>query len=154
MTASSSGSEPEAPLAAGPAIARLIGLAADLALLTARTAGRADLAQRARELAAAAEPLAAEDAAAYVEFLRRKSDEARARTIELPLEMAALAADVAELAAETSARATGPVGGDAAVGTMLAETAARAAAYLVRVNGGGEAAGEFTSRAAAAAARV
>ena len=142
------------PLAAGPAIVRTIELAADLARLTAMPAGRADLAQRARALAAKAEPLAAADAAAYHEFLRTKSEEARAQTIELPLRMAALAADVAELAAETSEYAQGAVGGDAAVGTMLAETAARAAAYLVRVNGGGEAAEEATTRAAAAAARV
>ena len=39
------------PLAAGPAIARTIELAARLTILTARTAGRADLAQRARPLA-------------------------------------------------------------------------------------------------------
>jgi hypothetical protein len=152
--ASSRSSEAEVPLAAGPAIARTIGLAAELALLTARTAGRADLAQQARSLARDVEPLGAEDAAAYHEFLRTKSEEAKARTIELPLRMAALAAEVAELAAETSERAKGPVGGDAAVGTMLAETAARAAAYLVRVNGGGESAEEFTSRAGAAAARL
>ena len=144
----------ELPLAAGPAIARTIELAARLARLTAMTAGRADLAQRARALAAEAEPLAAADAAAYHEFLRTKSEEARAETIELPLRMAALAADVAELAAEAYEHAQGPVGGDAAVGTMLAETAARAAGYLVRVNGGGEAAAEATARAAAAAARV
>jgi Formiminotransferase-cyclodeaminase len=144
----------ERPLAAGPAIARTIELVAELARLTAMTAGRADLAQRARALAAAAEPLAAADAAAYHEFLRTRSEEARAATIELPLRMAALAADVAELAAEASEHAQGPVGGDAAVGAMLADTAARGASYLVRVNGGGEAAGEATTRAAAAAARV
>jgi methenyltetrahydrofolate cyclohydrolase len=149
-----SSSPSEGLLAAGPAIARTIALAAELALLTARTAGRGDLAQRARAFAAAAEPLGAEDASAYHEFLRSKSEDAKARTIELPLQMAALAADVAELAAETSRRAQGQVRGDAAVGTMLAETAARAAAYLVRVNGGGEAAEEFTRRAAAAAVRV
>ncbi len=143
------------PLAAGPAIARTIELAADLARLTAMTAGRADLAKRARALAAEAEPLAATDAAAYQEFLRTRSEEARAATIELPLRLAALAADVAELAAEASEHAQGPVGGDAAIGAMLAETAARAAGYLVRVNGGGEAAAEeATTRAAAAAARV
>lgn len=144
----------ELPLAAGPAIARTIELAAKLAQLTATTAGRADLAQRARALAAEAEPLARADAAAYDEFLRTKSDEARAETIALPLRMAVLAADVAELAAEAYEHAQGPVAGDAAVGVMLADTAARAAGYLVRVNGGGEAAAEAMTRAAAAAARV
>jgi hypothetical protein len=144
----------ERPLAAGPAIVRTIGLAAELAALTARTAGRADLAQRARALAAEAAPLAADDSAAYQEFLRTRSDEARARTIELPLRMAELAADAAEVAADAAETAKGAVGGDAAVGTLLAETAARAAALLVRVNGGGEAAADATGRAARAAARL
>jgi len=144
----------EPPLAAGPAIARTIVLAAELAVVTARVAGRADLARRARELAAKAAPLGADDAAAYQEFLRTRSDEARQRTIDLPLRMAELAAAAAELAADVAAIAEGAVGGDAMVGTLLAETSARAAALLVRVNGGGEAAAEATDRAARAAARL
>ena len=147
-------SSDEVPLAAGPAIVRTIELAAGLAAVTARVAGRSDLARRARALAEQASPLAAEDAAAYEEFLRTRSGEARARTIELPLRMAGLAADTAEVAAEAAVAADGPVGGDAAVGTLLAETAARAAALLVRVNGGGDAAGEASDRAARAADRV
>jgi formiminotetrahydrofolate cyclodeaminase len=142
------------PLAAGPAIVRTIELAAGLAAVTARVAGQADIARRARELAQRAHPLAAEDAAAYQEFLRTRSEAARARTIDLPLHMAALAADVAEVAVEAALLAEGAVGGDAKVGALLAETAARAAALLVRVNGGGEAAAEATDRAARAAARV
>lgn len=144
----------ETPLAAGPAVVRTIGLAAELAALTARTAGRADLAQRARAIVAKVEPLAAEDAAAYQEFLRTRSDEARARTIELPLRMGELAADAAEVAADAAGTTTDAVGGDAAVGTLLAETAARAAALLVRVNGGGDAGEEASRRAARAAARL
>ena len=144
----------ETPLAAGPAIARTIELAAGLAAVTAGVAGRADLARRARALAEQAKPLAAEDAAAYQDFLRTRSEEARRRTIELPLHMARLAADAAEIAAEAAAAAEGSVAGDAQVGTLLAETAARAAALLVRVNGGGEAAAEATERAWRAAARV
>jgi len=145
----------EAPRAAGPAIVRTIELAAGLAVVTARVAGRADLAQRAKALAGEIAPLAAADAAAYQEFLRTRSEESRARTIELPLQMAELAAATAELAAEAAVAAQGPVGGDAAVGTLLAETATRAAALLVRVNGGDEAAADAaTGRAARAAARV
>jgi hypothetical protein len=151
---STSETQPDGLLAAGPAIVRTIELATDLALLTARTAGRADLAQRAKALAARAKPLAAEDAEAYREFLRSRSEEARARTIELPLQMAALAADTAEVAADAAAVAEGAVGGDARVGTLLAETAARAAALLIRVNGGGDAGEEASVRAARAAARV
>jgi hypothetical protein len=147
-------SSEETPLAAGPAIARTIELAAGLAVVTACVAGRADLAQRAQAMAEQAAPLAAADAEAYQDFLRTRSDEARERTIDLPLRMAYLAADAAEIAAEAAAAAEGPVGGDAKVGTLLAEAAARAAALLVRVNGGGEAAVDATVRAARAAARL
>ncbi len=141
-------------LAAGPAIARTIQLAADLAVLTARVAGRADIAERARAVGRQAPPLAEADAAAYSDYLRTGSEEDRNRTIELPLRMADLAADAAELAAEAAAAAEGAVRGDAKVGALLAEAAARAAALLVRVNGGGEAAEAATGRAARAAARV
>lgn len=146
--------KPGSPLAAGPAVVRTIELAADLALLTAQVSGRADLAERALALAEEVAPLAAQDTAAYGELLSTASEEARARTIELPLQMAELAADVAEVAAEAAEHARGAVAGDAAVGALLAATAARAAALLVRVNGGGEAAAEAVSRAARAAARV
>ena len=144
----------ESPLAAGPAISRTIELAAGLALVTARVAGRADLAKRARALATEAAPLAAQDAVAYQEFLRSGSDEARALTIELPLKMAELAASTAEVAADAAFAAKGPIGGDAMAGAILAEAAARAAALLVRMNGGGEAAADASARAARAAARV
>ena len=70
-------------LAAGPAIARTIELAASLAVLTARVAGRADLAERARSLERQARPLAEADAAAYSDYLRTRSEEDRVRTIEL-----------------------------------------------------------------------
>jgi len=141
-------------LAAGPAIARTIELAASLAVLTARVAGRADLAERARSLGREARPLAEADAAAYSDFLRTRSDEDRARTIEIPLQMAGLAAAAAEVAADAAEATEGAVGGDARVATLLAEAAARAAALLVRLNGGGDAAEDATARAARAAARV
>jgi hypothetical protein len=141
-------------LAAGPAIARTIELAAQLATLTARVAGRADLAERARELGREAGPLADADAAAYSDFLRTRSEEDRARTIEIPLRMAGLAATAAELAADAAEATEGAVGGDARVATLLAEAAARGAALLVRLNGGGDAAEDATARAARAAARV
>jgi len=140
--------------AAGPAVARTIELAASLAVLTARVVGRADLAERARSLGREARPLADADAAAYSDFLRTRSEEDRQRTIELPMRMADLAAQTAEVAAEAAAAADGAVGGDATVGTLLAEAAARAAALLVRLNGGGDAAEDAIARAARAAARV
>jgi hypothetical protein len=144
----------QAPLAAGPAIVRTLELAAGLALLTARVAGRDDLAARAEELSAAVAPLADADAEAYRDFLATQSDEARDRTIELPLRMAELAAGTAELAAEAALATESAARGDARVGVLLAETATRAAALLVQVNGGGGAADSATARAARAAARL
>jgi methenyltetrahydrofolate cyclohydrolase len=141
-------------LAAGPAIARTIELAASLAVLTARVAGRADIAERARAVGREARPLADADAAAYSDFLRTRSEADRELTVELPLRMAALAAQTAELAAEAAAATEGAVGGDAKVGALLAEAAARAAALLVRLNGGGDAGEAASDRAARAAARV
>jgi len=141
-------------LAAGPAIARTIELAASLAVLTARVAGRADLAERARSLQRQARPLVEADAAAYSDYLRTRSEEDRVRTIDLPLQMAGLAAQTAEVAADAAEAAQGAVGGDARVGALLAEAAARAAALLVRMNGGGDAAEDSSARAARAAARA
>ena len=142
------------PLAAGPAIVRTLELAAGLALLTARVAGRDDLAQRAEALRVELTPLAAEDEAAYREFLATRSDSARARTIELPLRMAELAADAAELAVEAALSTESAARGDARAGVVLAEACARAAAMLVQVNGGGDAAASATGRASRAAARL
>ena len=126
----------ELPLAAGPAIVRTIELAAGLAELTASVCGRDDLVERARVLAREVAPLADLDAAAYEEFLRTRSDEAQARTIELPARMAELATDAAGLAGEAAEAAEGAVRGDAAVGVLLGEAAAHAAALLVRINSG------------------
>jgi len=144
----------DAPLAAGPAIVSTLELAAGLALLTARVAGRDDLVARAEALAAELAPLGAEDAQAYRVYLATGSDEARAHTIELPMRMAELAADTAELALESAQSTDRAASGDAKAGVLLAEAAARAAALLVRVNGGGDAAAAATSRAGRAAARL
>ena len=127
-------SDRSGPLAAGPAIVRAIELAAGLAELTAEACGRDDLVERARVIAAEAAPLAAEDAAAYEDFLRTRSEEARARTIELPRRMEALALQAQALTTEAAGAARGAVRGDAEVGVLLAETAARAAALLVEFN--------------------
>jgi formiminotetrahydrofolate cyclodeaminase len=144
----------EQPLPAGPAIVRTLELAAGLALLTARVAGRDDLAARAETLAAELAPLADADADAYRDYLATHSDEAHARTIELPLRMAELAADTAELALESAQSTERAASGDAKAGVLLAEAAARAAAMLVQVNGGGDAAASATGRAARAGDRL
>ena len=142
------------PLAAGPAIVRTVELSTGLALLTARVAGRDDLVARAQALAAVLAPLAEADADAYRDYLATHSDDARSRTIELPLRMAELAADAAELAVESAESTERAASGDAKAGVLLAEAAARAAALLVQVNGGGDAAASATGRAARAASRL
>jgi len=141
-------------LAAGPAVVHTIELSARLTILTARTAGRADLAQRARSIAERVGPLAAEDAAAYRDYLATRSEESQRRTVELPVQMAELAAEAAEVAAAAARATDGAVGGDAKVGVLLAECAARAAALLVELNGGGDAAASATARASLAASLV
>jgi len=109
-------------------------LAAGLAELTARVATNDVLVERARELREQAAPLGTEDAAAYEDLLRTQSDEARALTVELPLRMAELAAEIAEVCALAAGSTGGPARGDAAAGAELAAAAGRAAARLVAIN--------------------
>ena len=109
-------------------------LAAGLAELTARVATNDVLVERARELREQAAPLGTEDAAAYEDLLRTQSDEARALTVELPLRMAELAAEIAEVCALAAGSTRGPARGDAAAGAELAAAAGRAAARLVAIN--------------------
>lgn len=77
---------------------------------------------------------------------------------ESPLQLAASAADLAELAGEIAARAADDVRADAVVAALLAASAARAAARLVKINlavGDGQpalVAGRYAEAAAAAAA--
>jgi len=99
-------------LAAGPATAATLVLAAGLAELTARVATNDLLAERARELREQAASLGTEDAAAYEDLLRTQSDEARALTVELPLRMAELAAEIAEVCALAAESTPGPARGD------------------------------------------
>ena len=56
------------------------------------------------------------------------------RAADVPLAIAAAAADVAELAAEAAAAGPATLRPDAAAATLLAEAACRAAARLVEVN--------------------
>jgi hypothetical protein len=122
------------PLAAGPATAAVIGLAAGLAELTAGLAGREDLVDRARRFRAEADALGLRDAEAYARRLRERTPEAREETIEVPARMAELAAAVGELAAEAAAAGKEDSRYDAVAGTILAEAAAQAASMLVEVN--------------------
>jgi methenyltetrahydrofolate cyclohydrolase len=147
------------PLAAGPACAAALFLAAGLAELTAGLAGRKELVARARELGGKALALGREDAEAYAERLAGGGDAARERTIAVPGALAELAAELAELAAEAAAAGKHDSRYDAVAGALLAESAAHMAALLVGVNAGVEdgrarAARLEAERAAAAAQRA
>jgi formiminotetrahydrofolate cyclodeaminase len=75
---------------------------------------------------------------AYVEAVRSGEDvaNARARTIEIPLEIARVAAEVSALAEQSATRGNPKLLADAVVAAMFAAAAAEAAAYLVAVNVG------------------
>jgi len=116
-------------------------MAAGLVAMAARFAPedwarRAEVVGRAEELRARIEPLADADAAAYGEFLAARTEETRARIVEIPDELAALASEVAELAALVAVEGNPSVSGDAAAGATLAAAAAGIAARLVTLNGG------------------
>lgn len=89
--------------------------------------------------------LADEDAAACSAVSRARRDgvptaDALTRASEVPLEIAATAADIAHRAAEIFLNGRRDTRGDAATALLLAEGATRSAAYLVEVNvtaGGG-----------------
>jgi methenyltetrahydrofolate cyclohydrolase len=64
----------------------------------------------------------------------RRVEEARAAASEPPLEVARVAAEVAELAADLAHAGNQNLAGDAIAGALLAEAAAQAAARLVEIN--------------------
>ena len=85
------------------------------------------------------------DVAAYgevLEVLRRRDEpghagrlrDALSRAAEPPLQIARLAADLADLAADAAERARGGVRGEAMTAAVLAEAAVRAAVPLVELN--------------------
>lgn len=145
----------EAREAGGSAAAYAAAAAAALVELAARFARdwpEADAAAgRARALRARAEEIVAEDAESYAVFLKTRSDAARERTIDLPLEVAGIAAELGGLAVEAAERGNPNLAGDATAAALLAEAAARIASNLVRLNG---AAGERLARAGRLAAEA
>lgn len=141
-----------------------LSLAAGLTAMAARFApdgweARAEVVGRAEELRARAEPLADADSDAYATFMADRSDESLDRIVAIPFELAALAAEVAELAARVASEGNPNVVGDAAAGADLAAAVASASARLVAINAaeGDERVAQARSlavRAAAAAARA
>ncbi len=129
------------PAPGGGAVA---AVTASLAAALVAMAG-AENADRARSLGRRASGLADEDATAYSAVIAAQRagepiQEALARATDVPLEIAATAAAIAQLAAEVFRDGRPALRGDAATAVLLAEAAARSAAYLVELNtdaGGG-----------------
>src|SRR5438270_11322067 len=120
--------------ASGAATALTGALAAGLTELAARFAEDEDAVMRAKAAMMRLVELADEDAAAYAAFMSDRSDETRARIIEVPEEIAAHADGVAELAAGVRAQLRSSVAGDAEAAVELARAAARVARRLAELN--------------------
>lgn len=123
--------------ASGSATAVAAALAAALVELTARFSDDDAAGEEALRLRGRLFALADEDASAYTEFMRTRSDEARSRTVDVPLELAETAAAVLRLAERLERETRPPVMGDAAAAAVLARAAVVAAARLVEINLGG-----------------
>jgi formiminotetrahydrofolate cyclodeaminase len=90
--------------------------------------------EEARRLRARLVALADEDAEAYAAFMETKSDEARARIVEVPLAIAEAADAVEALGARLERVLTTAVVGDARSSQGLAAAAARVARGLADLN--------------------
>jgi formiminotetrahydrofolate cyclodeaminase len=120
--------------ASGAATALTGALAAALAELAARFAEDEDAVVRAKALVTRLVELADEDAVAYTAFMAERTDEARARIIEVPEEIAAHADEVAELAESVRAQLKTSVAGDAEAAVELARAASRVGRRLAELN--------------------
>jgi methenyltetrahydrofolate cyclohydrolase len=120
--------------ASGAATALTAALAGALVELAGRFANDQVAADRAQTLVARLTELADEDSAAYTAFMADRSDENRARIVAVPLEVAASADEIAELASHVRAQLKGAVGGDAEAAAELARAAAGVARRLADLN--------------------
>jgi methenyltetrahydrofolate cyclohydrolase len=120
--------------ASGAATALTGALAAGLTELAARFAGDEDAVVRAKAAVTRLLELADEDAQAYTAFMAQRNDATRARIIDVPAEIAALADEVAALAESVGAQLRSSVAGDAEAAAELARTAARVARRLAELN--------------------
>jgi methenyltetrahydrofolate cyclohydrolase len=156
--------------AGGSAAAIAVALGAGLTAMCARNSrdvwseARGATAQ-AETLRARIEPLAQADAAAYEgalaafrlpdllepEVRNATLGVALERAAAIPLAIAEVGADVADLAASLAEHGNPEVRGDAVAGALLAEAGTRAAAHLVRINLGAAPDDARVTRAAAIA---
>jgi formiminotetrahydrofolate cyclodeaminase len=120
--------------ASGTAAAYAAALGAALAELAAGVSRDEAGVAEARELRARLVELGDEDAEAYTAFLAERSDETRARIVEVPQAIAAAAQQVARLGERIARDGKQSVVGDARAAVDLAEGARRAAERLVELN--------------------
>lgn len=120
----------------GSSVAVTCALAAALGEMAARLAGRD--AERPGALRARALELAEEELSSYAPVLSATNADQRAAALvqasRSPLEVAELAAEVAELGLEVMHASSAAVRGDALAGILLAEAASTAASRLVEIN--------------------
>jgi formiminotetrahydrofolate cyclodeaminase len=121
--------------ASGAATALTGALAAALTELAGRFAGDEEVVIGAKALVTQLVELADDDAEAYTAFMAERSDETRARIIQVPQQIALHADEVAELAEHVRAQLTSSVAGDAEAAVELARAAARVARRLAELNG-------------------
>lgn len=133
----------EEPAPGGGSAAALVGaMAAALCVKVARLSGDSGAVAQAAALQRRLSALAHEDAAAFaaavVQLRERRDDFDLGRALELaadvPLRIAAAAADVAELGGALADRGKADLQPDARAASILAAAAARSAACLVEAN--------------------
>ena len=132
--------------ASGSAIAAVVAAAAALVQKVARLSTRqwpeaGEVHMRAERLRLRAEELIEEDSQAYLAFVEAMGAGvdvagAKARTIEIPLEIVRAAAEVAALAEQSASLGNPKLRPDAVVAGILAAAATESAAYLVGINVG------------------
>jgi formiminotetrahydrofolate cyclodeaminase len=130
--------------ASGSATAAVVAAAAALLQKVTKLSGKqwpeaAEMHGRAERLRLQSEELIEQDSLAYLDYLEALRSGhgvagAEARTIQIPLEIARAAAEVAALAEQSASLGNPKLRADAVVAAMLASAAADAAAYLVGVN--------------------
>jgi formiminotetrahydrofolate cyclodeaminase len=120
--------------ASGAATALTAALAAALVELAGRFAGDEPTVVRAKTLWSRLSELADEDSAAYTAFMADRSEQNRARIVEVPEEIAACADEIAALAEHVRGQLSSSVVGDAEAAAELAQAAARVARRLAQLN--------------------
>jgi formiminotetrahydrofolate cyclodeaminase len=140
----------------GTSAAVTCALAAALVEMSAGLAGQN--VERSRALRERALALAEVELSSYAPVLEAHDADQRAAALveasRSPLELAELAAAVAELGAELAQASSAAVRGDALAGVVLAEAAATAAVRLVEINLAESGANELVERARSAGERA